>query len=260
MLNDHIARLGDELHNALVTRVAIDPITERYPQLTIEDAYRIQQRMLSHRLGAGHRVIGKKVGATSKAVQQMLGVPQPDFGMLLDSMVYADGATVPMDRLMQPRAEGEIAFLLKRDLVGPGVTAADVLRATEGVMPCMEIVDSRIKDWKIKVVDTVADNASCGVFVLGDSLVDPRRVDLGLVGLVVERNGDVATTGAGAAVLGHPLNAMAWLANTLGALGIPLKAGEIVMSGSLAPLVPIAPGDNFRITLGGIGGCAIRFA
>lgn len=260
MSNDAlIAAIGDELHHALETRTTVPPISKRGHDLSLPDAYRIQERMLSHRINAGHRVIGKKVGATSKAVQAMLDVAQPDFGLLLDSMVFSDGEAVPMSRLIQPKAEGEIAFLLKHDLLGPGLTGADILRATEGVLPCMEIVDSRIADWKIGIIDTVADNASCGVLVLGDRLVDPRKLDLSLAGLVMERNGDVSVTGAGAAVLGSPVNAMCWLANTLGALGIPLKAGEIILSGSLVPLVAVQPGDNFRVSIGGIGGCSVRF-
>ncbi len=261
MTPDHIARLGQELHQALQARAPIPPLSGRGLALTLAEAYAIQESMLSHRLAAGARVVGKKVGATSKAVQAILGgIPQPDFGLLLDDMLYNDGETVPMARLIQPRAEGEIAFLLKRDLRGPGLTAADVLAATEGVMACLEIVDSRIRDWAIRIEDTVADNASCGVFVLGDRLVAPEHVDLSTCGLVLARNGEVAVTGAGAAVLGHPANAVAWLGNTLGRLGIPLKAGEIVLSGALAPLVPVTAGDHLRVAIGGIGACSIRFA
>lgn len=254
-----IERLGDELYVALTSREMLSPLTERHPDITIEDAYHVQQRMIARRLEAGARVVGKKIGVTSKAVMNMLGVFQPDFGYLLDRMVYNEGDAIPMNTLIQPRAEGEIAFMLKRDLQGPGVTAADVLAATEGVMACFEIVDSRIRDWKIKIQDTVADNASCGVLVLGDRLVDPRRVDLGVCGMVLEKNGDIVGTGAGAAALGHPCNAMAWLANTLGRLGIPLKAGEIILSGSLAALIPVQAGDSLRVTIGGIGGCSVRF-
>lgn len=255
-----ITKLGNELNESQVTRVPIEPLTARGLDISIEDAYAIQERMIGHRLAAGQKIVGKKVGATSKAVQAILGgVPQPDFGLLLDGMVYNDGDSIEMSTLIQPKAEGEIAFFLRYDLLGPGITAADVLRATEGVMPCMEIVDSRIRDWKIKIQDTVADNASCGALVLGDRMIDPRKIDLGTCGLVVERNGDVAATGAGAAVLGHPANAVAWLANTLGRLGTPLKAGEIILSGALAPLVPVVKGDNFRITIGGMGGCSVRF-
>ena len=154
---------------------------------------------------------------------------------------------------------GEIAFILKHDLLGPGISNADVLRATECVMPCFEIVDSRITDWKIKIQDTVADNASCGVFVLGDQAVDPRKVDLLTCGMVLEKNGEIIATGAGAAALGSPVNAVAWLANTMGRLGIPLRAGEVILSGSLAAMFPAKAGDNFRVTIGGIGGCSVRF-
>lgn len=254
-----ITQLGDELYSALTTRQVIDPLTSRYENITIEDAYHIQQQMISRRIQKGERVIGKKIGVTSAAVMNLLGVRQPDFGYMLDGMIYNEGESVPMDTLIQPRAEGEIAFMMKRDLMGPGVTAADVLAATEGVMACFEIVDSRIRDWKIKIQDTVADNASCGVFVLGDRLVDPRQVDLATCGMVLEKNGEIVGTGAGAATLGNPVNAMVWLANTLGRLGIPLKAGEVVLSGSLAGLVPVAAGDSLRVTIGGIGGCSVRF-
>ena len=252
--------LGDELHQALVDRRTVLPLTSRGLDLTIEDAYRIQQRMISHRLDAGERVVGKKIGVTSKVVMQMLDVHQPDFGWLLSGMVCPEGEAIPMDRLIQPRAEGEIAFVLRRDLRGPGVTAADVLAATECVLPCFEIVDSRIQDWKIRIQDTVADNASCGVFVLGGRAVDPRDVDLRLCGMVLEKNGEIVGTGAGAAALGSPVNAVAWLANTLGRLDIPLLAGEVILSGSLAALIPVKAGDSLRIDIGGIGGCSVRFA
>lgn len=250
---------GDELYQALCSRTTVAPLTSREPDITIEDAYHIQQRMVARRLEAGEHVVGKKIGVTSRVVQNMLQVFQPDFGWLLSGMMYNEGESVPIDSLIQARAEGEIAFLLKRDLIGPGVTIVDVLAATEGVMTCFEIVDSRITDWKIRIQDTVADNASCGVFVLGDKLVSPRDVDLTTCGMVIEKNGEIVTTGAGAAALGSPLNAVAWLANTLGSLGIPLKAGEIILSGSLAALVPIQAGDNLRVTIGGIGQCSVRF-
>lgn len=254
-----IEQLGDELYTALITRKTIDPFTSRGLDITVEDAYYIQQRMLSRRIEAGERIVGKKIGVTSKVVQNMLNVHQPDFGYLLDGMIYNEGEAIPMDTLIQPRAEGEIAFILKKDLMGPGLSNADVLAATEGVMACFEIVDSRIHDWKIKIQDTVADNASCGVFVLGDRMVDPRKVDLTTCGMVLEKNGDIVGTGAGAAALGSPVNAVAWLANTLGRLGIPLKAGEVILSGSLAALIPVQAGDSLRVSIGGIGGCSVRF-
>lgn len=254
-----IEQLGEELYQALTQRRMLEPLTNRHADITIDDAYAIQQKMLARRLAAGEKVVGKKIGVTSKAVMDMLGVFQPDFGWLTDGMVFNEGQAVQANTLIQPKAEGEIAFVLKKTLKGPGITAADVLAATEGVMACFEIVDSRIRDWKIKIQDTVADNASCGVFVLGDRLVDPRDVDLGTCGMVLEKNGDIVATGAGAAALGHPANAVAWLANTLGAHGIALEAGEVILSGSLGIMVPVTAGDNLRVTIGGIGGCSVRF-
>lgn len=259
MEQSQITQLGDELYEALVAGKTVSPLTSRGFDITIEDAYHIQQQMLSRRQAKGERVIGKKIGVTSKPVMNLLGVHQPDFGYLLDGMVYNEGESIEMSTLIQPKAEGEIAFLLKKDLQGPGVTAADVLAATEGVMACFEIVDSRITDWKIKIQDTVADNASCGVFVLGDQLVDISNIDLGLCGMVLEKNGEIVVTGAGAATMGHPVNAMVWLANTLGNLGITLNAGDIVLSGAMGAMVPVVKGDNLRMTIGGLGGCSVRF-
>jgi 2-oxopent-4-enoate/cis-2-oxohex-4-enoate hydratase len=254
-----IEQYGDELFQSLIDRKTVAPLTSRESGITIEDAYHIQQRMLARRIEKGARIVGKKIGVTSKAVMDMLNVHQPDFGYLLDTMIYNEGEAIPMETLIQPKAEGEIAFILKSDLNGPGISNADVLRATECVMPCFEIVDSRITDWKIKIQDTVADNASCGVFVLGDHATDPRKVDLTTCGMVLEKNGEIVGTGAGAAALGSPVNAVAWLANTLGRLGIPLKAGEVILSGSLAAMFPVKAGDNLRVSIGGIGGCSVRF-
>lgn len=259
MQQEQIIELGNELYEALVNRVPIQPFTERNLGITIDDAYHIQLQMIKRRIEAGEHVVGKKIGVTSKVVQKMLNVDQPDFGHLTSKMVYNQGEAVPIDQFLQPRAEGEIAFILKHDLIGPGVTNADVLRATECVMPCFEIVDSRIQDWKIKIQDTVADNASSGVFVLGDRAVDPRKVDLNLCGMVIEKNGELVGTGAGAAALGSPVNAVAWLANTLGRLGLPLKAGEVILSGSLAALIPVKLGDNLTMTLNGIGTASVKF-
>ncbi|MFZ2123000.1 MAG: 2-oxopent-4-enoate hydratase [Rhodoferax sp.] len=255
-----IETLGDELFQAMRTQTVVDPLTSRHPDITIENAYHIQQRMLSRRIQAGERVVGKKIGVTSAAVMNMLGVYQPDFGYLLDGMIYNEGQSIDISTLIQPKAEGEIAFILKKDLMGPGISNADVLAATECVMPCFEIVDSRIRDWKIKIQDTVADNASCGVFVLGDRAVDPRRIDLSTCGMVLEKNGDIIGTGAGAAALGSPVNAVTWLVNTLGRLGIGMKAGEVILSGALAAMSPARVGDNFRVSIGGMGSCSVRFS
>lgn len=260
MNSEKIKAYGDELYEAMCSRTPVSPITARETDISIDDAYHISLQMLNRRVAAGEKIIGKKIGVTSKAVQNMLNVHQPDFGYLTDKMVFASGADMPISELLiQARAEGEIAFILKRDLLGPGITNADVLRATECVMPCFEIVDSRIQDWQIKIQDTVADNASCGLFVLGDNAVDPRKVDLVTAGMVVEKNGAIISTGAGAAALGSPVNCVAWLANTLGEFGIGLKAGEVILSGSLVPLEPVVAGDAMRVDIGGIGSASVRF-
>ena len=260
MNSEQITRYGDVLYQALVARAPVAPLTAREGDITIEDAYHISRQLLKRRTAAGEQIIGKKIGVTSKAVQTMLNVHQPDFGYLTDAMVFASGADLPISELLiQPRAEGEIAFILKRDLIGPGITNADVLRATDCVMPCFEIVDSRIEDWQINIQDTVADNASCGLFVLGDNAVDPRAIDLVTAGMVVEKNGAIVSTGAGAAALGSPVNCVAWLANTLGELGSGLKAGEVILSGSLVPLEPVVAGDIMRVDIGGIGSASVRF-
>jgi 2-oxopent-4-enoate/cis-2-oxohex-4-enoate hydratase len=259
MDNQLIQRYGDELYQALLERRPVDPLTDREPSITIEDAYRIQLRMIERRVGAGETIVGKKIGVTSKIVMQMLKVDQPDFGQMTSGMVYSEGEAIPVDTMIAPKAEAEVAFMLKRDLMGPGVTAADVLRATDCVMPCFEIVDSRIRDWKIKIQDTVADNASCGVLTLGGVRKDPRKLDLALAGMVLEKNGEVISTSTGAAVQGSPVNAVAWLANTLGRLGIGLKAGEVILSGSQSPLVPVKAGDSLVCSVGGLGGTTVRF-
>lgn len=252
-------QLGDSLYKALREQSVVEPLTARYPQMTIDDAYRIQQRLIARRQQDSERIVGKKIGVTSRAVMDMLNVHQPDFGYLLDSMIVDDGDSIDIKTMIQPRAEGEIAFVLKRDLMGPGISSADVLTATECVMPCFEIVDSRIKDWKIKIQDTVADNASCGVFVLGNQAISPRNIDLTTCGMVLEKNGQVIATGAGAAAMGSPVNAVVWLANTLGRRGIGMKAGEVILSGALAAMFPAGAGDNFRMTVSGLGSCSVRF-
>ena len=260
MDDNKITQYGDELYEAWLARRTVPPLREREPDITIEDAYRIQERFVARRVAAGETIVGKKIGATSKPVQDFLGVYQPDFGMLTSGMVYQEGDTIDLGSLIQPKAEAELAFVLKEDLQGPGVTAMDVIRATDYVLPCFEIVDSRVTDWNIKIQDTVADNASCGVYVLGRTRGDPRKLDITLAGMLVEKNGELFSTGVGAAVQGSPANAVAWLANTLGTLGIPFKAGEVILSGSQSALVPVADGDELVCTVGGLGSCRVKFS
>ena len=257
--NEQLDAIGDRLYEAWRGRRPLAPPSEAQPQLTIDHAYRIQQRMVARRVGQGEQVIGKKIGVTSKAVQDMLDVRQPDFGILLSGMAYDDGAAIPMDSMIQPRAEGEIAFFLHSRLQGPGVTAADVLAATRDVAACFEIVDSRVQDWRIRIADTVADNASCGVFAIGAERVNPATLDLAACTMTIEKNGDVVATGVGSAALGHPAEAVAWLANELGARGIALEPDEPILSGSLAVLVPVKAGDALTVRIEGIGSCAVSF-
>ena len=253
-------RYGRELHSALRDRRTVPPLIARDTSLTIDDAYAISLDILGRRLADGERVVGKKIGVTSKAVQDMLGVHQPDFGFLTDRMWIEGGRIdIAATGLIQPRAEAEIAFILRAPLKGPGVTAAQVIAATESIAPCFEIVDSRIADWKIGIVDTVADNASCGVFVLGEARADPAAHDLPALHVTVTRNGEPLSEGYGSAVQGSPAEAVAWLANTLGAHGVTLEAGDVILSGSLVPLAPAKAGDVFEMELHGIGRCAARF-
>ncbi len=259
MSEERTARLAGELYAALRERRVVAPLIERHPDLTIDDAYAISLGFLARRRADGERVVGKKIGVTSKAVQDMLGVHQPDFGFLTNWMQTGEVIDIDAKALIAPRAEAEIAFVLKDSLAGPGVTAADVIAATDYIAPCFEIVDSRIRDWKIGIVDTVADNASCGVFVLGEAKADPRDHDLPALHVTVTKNGAALSEGYGHAVQGDPAQAVAWLANTLGAYGVTLDAGDVILSGSLVPLEPAAKGDVFAMTLHGVGTCTARF-
>ena len=255
-----IDRYGDELYRALRERFTVAPLTDREPGITIDDAYRIQLAIIARKLEReGVRHVGKKIGVTSEIVQKMFAVDQPDFGHLTSEMMLRDGDSVPTDRMLQPRAEGEIAFVLKKDLRGPGLKPADVLAATDRVLACFEIVDSRIRDWKIKIEDTIADNASSGMLVVSDGGAAAERVDLLGCRMRLEKNGEVVGTGTGAASMGSPVTAMTWLVNTLGERGITLRAGEIVLSGSLGPLVPAVRGDRMHLAIEGIGECSVRF-
>lgn len=256
-----IEGLGDELYDALRARRTLSPLTERWPEITIEDAYHVSLRMVHRRIeDDGEKVIGKKIGVTSLAVQEMLGVFQPDFGYLTDKMMYPNSGPMPIsEHLIQPRAEGEIAFKLKKDLNGPGVTTDDVIDATDYVMACFEVVDSRVHDWKVKIQDTVADNASCGLFVLGDEHADPKALDFPNVEMRVYKNGEFLSEGRGSAALGSPLKCVSWLANTLSKFGITLNAGDVVLSGSLVPLEPVVAGDEMRLEVDGIGTASVRF-
>ena len=252
--------LADELWEADRSAKPIAPLTERHDGLDIEDAYAIQSINIERRVAAGQKVIGRKVGLTSKPMQTLLGVNEPDFGVLTDEMFVEDGDPIAMSRLVQPRVEAELAFVMERDLAGPGVTTATALTAIAGALPAVEIVDSRVADWKIKLVDTVADNASSGLLVLGGRMRKVEDLDLRLLGVVVSRNGEMIDTGAGAAALGNPARCVAWLANKLGSLGAGLKAGDVVLPGAVHKMVPVNPGDVFRAEFAHLGPVTVRFS
>jgi len=254
-----IEMFGEELYKAFLSGRTIPNLRDRDRDIGITEAYKIQEHFVAQRLAAGETVVGKKIGATSRAVQEAIGVFEPDFGILTSGMLFPDGAEIDLSRLIQPKAEAEIAFILSADLTGADLTAADVLAATDHIRACFEIVDSRITGWDIKIQDTVADNASCGVFLLGNEKVDPRDVDLALAGMVLERGGEPVSTGVGAAVQGSPLNSVAWLANRMNSLGTPCRAGDIILSGALGPMVTIADGDHLVARIGGIGTCSATF-
>ena len=237
-----------------------EPLTVTYPAITIQDAYQIQLINVDKKKELGQKIIGKKVGLTSKAMQQMLGVPEPDYGHLTDDMVGTEENAISRSTLLQPKIEAEIAFVLKERLAGPGVTLAKVLQVTEGVLPAFEIIDSRIKDWKIRIQDTVADNGSSAMVVLGSQLIPINQVNLKYVGLALEKNGEIIDTAAGAAVLGHPAIAVAWLANKLAEFEIALEPGEIILSGSLTKAYEVTGNDLFVANFGALGSVKVKFA
>jgi 2-keto-4-pentenoate hydratase len=248
------------LYEAELTRRPIEPLTEARPLLTTADAYAIQELNIRRRLAEGRVLRGRKIGLTSRAMQTLLGVDEPDFGALLDDMFVDDGEVIAVETLIQPKAEGEVAFVLGEDLAGPGVTTVHALRALEAAVAAIEVVDSRIADWRITIADTVADNASSGRVVLGTRLVSVHDLDLRLVGMGIWHNAELADSGAGVAALGNPARCVAWLANTLGALGDGLRAGDIVLSGALHRAFDVVAGDNVRAEFDRLGSVSVRFA
>jgi 2-keto-4-pentenoate hydratase len=255
-----IEKAAGTLAGAYTTRTPLPPLTASHPDLSVGDAYAVQLAQVAVWTDAGARVKGHKVGLTSAAMQRQLGVDQPDFGHLLDTMFLAEGTPAAYQRFIQPKAEPEIAFVLGRDLAGPGVTVAEALAAVDFVLPALEIIDSRIADWKITLADTIADNASSGAVVLGSRPVKPDALDLSLTGCLLHRNGRLEGTGAGGAVLGSPVNALVWLANVLGARGTALEAGQVILPGSVCAAIPFAPGDTVSATFDRIGSVSITFS
>jgi 2-keto-4-pentenoate hydratase len=255
-----VAGKARALQAARRTRQAIAPFTDADPDLGMADGYAVQQELTSLLLADGDRMAGYKVGLTSKPMQQMIGVDQPDYGPVLASTVYADGDVVSLGSFIQPKLEAEIAFVLGSPLAGPGVSVLDARRAIAGMTAAVEIVDSRFADWRIKLADTVADLASNGAVAVSSRLVPLEGLDPRLIGMVLTRRGELVDTGAGAAALGDPVKVVAWLANTLGEMGVKLEAGHLIMTGALHAAVPMRAGDVFRADFDRLGPLTVRVA
>ncbi|MEU6765706.1 2-keto-4-pentenoate hydratase [Streptomyces sp. NPDC046853] len=255
-----VAKAAAALEEATRTGVPCPPVRALLPEADIEAAYAVQQLHVERAVDTGRRLVGRKIGLTSPAVQQQLGVDQPDFGALFADMAVAQGQPIEAGRLLQPKVEAEVALVLGADLPHTAPTVADLLRATAFALPALEVVDSRIADWDITIVDTVADNASCGLYVLGGTPVTLDRVDLHAVKMTLTKNGETVSEGTGADCLGSPLTAALWLASTLAGLGDPLRVGDIVLTGALGPMVPAAAGDEFTARIEGLGTVATTFA
>lgn len=250
------ATLADAEHR----REPVSPLTETFPAIDLDDAYAIQRMGVERRAASGARLAGHKIGLTSRAMQEQFNVAEPDYGHLLSDMFVLEGTDIAASELCSPRVEPEVAFVLKHPLAGPGLTVADVLRATDFVLPALEVIDSRIADWRITLPDTVADNASSARVVLGASPIPVNRFDLRLIGAVLWKKGKVVETGASGAVLGNPASAVCWLANMLAGFEVALEAGQVVMPGGCTRSVPVGPGDHVRAEFDGLGFVSVRLS
>lgn len=255
-----VAQAAASLAGAARTLAPCAPVRALFDEGDVESAYAVQQFNVRRALAAGRRITGRKIGLTSPTVQRQLGVDQPDFGALFADMAVPDGGRVSAGRLLQPKVEAEVALVLEADLPYEVCTVADVLRAAEFVLPALEIVDSRVAEWDISLVDTVADNASSGLYVLGGTPVPLTRLDVRALTMTMTRNGEQVSAGTGADCLGSPLNAATWLASTLATRGDPLRAGDVVLTGALGPMAPAAPGDVFEARIPELGSVRVGFA
>ncbi|OKH72868.1 2-keto-4-pentenoate hydratase [Mycobacterium sp. SWH-M5] len=260
MLSDEVrARLAADLAQAERSRQPITPLTDANPDIDVVDAYEIQLINIRQRVAEGARVVGHKVGLSSKAMQDMMGVDEPDYGHLLDEMQVYEDQPVKSDNYLYPRVEVEVGFILADDLPGAGCTEEDVLAATAAFAPAIELIDTRITNWQIKLCDTIADNASSAGWVLGDARVSPKDVDIRAIDAVLKNNGEVVAEGRSDAVLGNPVTAVAWLARKVESFGVRLKAGDIVLPGSCTRAIDAPPGSDFHAEFAGLGSVHLRF-
>ncbi|MFJ3055460.1 2-keto-4-pentenoate hydratase [Herbaspirillum sp. NPDC087042] len=258
-MTNAIEQAAERLWQAHANASPCAPVRELIGAGDIEAAYAVQQRNTQRWLAQGRRLAGRKIGLTSRAVQQQLGVDQPDFGMLFADMCIADGEPIDSSRLLQPKIEAEIALVIERALTHEKHTVADIIGATAYALPALEIVGSRIAGWDIRLADTIADNASSGLFVLGSRPVRLADVDLIGCGMLMERRGEQVSSGTGAACLGNPLHAAVWLADVMVRVGMPLQPGDIIMTGALGPMVPVQAGDVFEAKIDGLGRVSASF-
>ena len=252
-------RLADRIRIAHETGVPTGPIRDELAPGDLGSAYAIQAINTRYWVKQGRRLIGRKIGLTSKSVQKQLGVGQPDYGMLFADLAFGDGEEVPLARVLQPKLEAEVALVLERDLKQKDLTMSELMSAVAYALPAIEIVGSRIANWNINIQDTIADNASSGLFVLGNEPKKLEGLDLRLCGMVMERRGDQVSLGAGVACLGSPLTAALWLARTMVDVGAPLKAGDVIMTGALGPMVGVSPGDAVEVRISGLGSVRTSF-
>lgn len=258
--NSVIIEAADRIQNAYDTGQPDGPVRHLLTEGDIDAAYEVQEVNTKRRLERGARLVGRKIGLTSKTVQKQLGVDRPDFGMLFDDMAIPDGEEVPVGAALQPRVEGEITYVMEKELTMEKPTPSDVIGAIAYATPSIEIVGSRIRDWDINIQDTIADNASAALYVVGNQKISPNAFDGRLCGMVMECRGEPLSVGAGAACLGHPINAVRWLAEEMVRRGRPLGAGDVVMSGALGPMVAVKPGLVYEVRINGLGSCRAAFA
>jgi 2-keto-4-pentenoate hydratase len=251
--------LAADLAQAERSREPIAPLTAAYPEIDVVDAYEIQLINIRQRVAEGARVVGHKVGLSSLAMQQMMGVDEPDYGHLLDEMRVFEDTPVKAGRYLYPRVEVEVGFILAADLPGAGCTEEDVLAATEALVPSIELIDTRITDWKIALCDTIADNASSAGFVLGEARVSPSDLDVKAIDAVLTRNGEVIAEGRSDAVLGNPVTAVAWLSRKVESFGVRLRKGDIVLPGSCTRAIDVHAGDKFVADFAGLGSVRLSF-